>query len=33
VRHEVHGADILMRGFLKYPEKMFVDEATINLKK
>ncbi len=33
VRHEVHGDDMLMRGFLKYPEKMFVDEATINLKK
>jgi diaminohydroxyphosphoribosylaminopyrimidine deaminase/5-amino-6-(5-phosphoribosylamino)uracil reductase len=28
VRHEVHGADALMRGFVKYPEKMFVDEAT-----
>lgn len=33
VRHEVHGDDSLMRGFLKYPEKMFVDEATINLTK
>ncbi len=32
VRHEVHGDDSLMRGFLKYPEKMFVDEATINRK-
>ena len=28
VRHEVHGDDTLMRGFVKYPEKMFVDEAT-----
>ena len=28
VRHEVHGDDALMRGFLKYPEKMQVDEAT-----
>ena len=28
VRHEVHGEDALMRGFLKYPEKMQVDEAT-----
>jgi diaminohydroxyphosphoribosylaminopyrimidine deaminase / 5-amino-6-(5-phosphoribosylamino)uracil reductase len=27
VRHEVHGDDTLMRGFVKYPEKMFVDEA------
>lgn len=32
VRHEVHGDDSLMRGFLRYPEKMFVDEATINRK-
>jgi len=32
VRHEVHGDDFLMRGFLKYPVKMFVDEATVNLK-
>lgn len=30
VRHEVHGDDTLMRGFVKYPEKMFVDEATFN---
>jgi diaminohydroxyphosphoribosylaminopyrimidine deaminase/5-amino-6-(5-phosphoribosylamino)uracil reductase len=32
VRHEVHGDDALMRGFVKYPEKMFVDEATFNRK-
>ena len=32
VRHEVHGDDFLMRGYVKYPEKMFVDEATINRK-
>ena len=32
VRHESHGDDFLLRGFLKYPEKMFVDEATVNLK-
>lgn len=32
VRHEVHGDDMLMRGFLTYPEKMFVDEATVNLR-
>jgi diaminohydroxyphosphoribosylaminopyrimidine deaminase/5-amino-6-(5-phosphoribosylamino)uracil reductase len=32
VRHEVHGDDTLMRGFLRYPEKMFVDEATFNRK-
>ena len=32
VRHEVHGVDALMRGFLKYPEKMFIDEATFNRK-
>ncbi|HTL69226.1 MAG TPA: bifunctional diaminohydroxyphosphoribosylaminopyrimidine deaminase/5-amino-6-(5-phosphoribosylamino)uracil reductase RibD [Lacunisphaera sp.] len=28
VRHEAHGDDTLMRGFLSYPPKMFVDEAT-----
>lgn len=27
VKHEVHGDDTLMRGFLKYPEKIFADEA------
>jgi diaminohydroxyphosphoribosylaminopyrimidine deaminase/5-amino-6-(5-phosphoribosylamino)uracil reductase len=27
VRHEVHGDDTLMRGFIKYPEKLTVDEA------
>lgn len=32
VRHEVHGVDALMRGFVRYPEKMFVDEATFNRK-
>jgi diaminohydroxyphosphoribosylaminopyrimidine deaminase/5-amino-6-(5-phosphoribosylamino)uracil reductase len=32
VRHEVHGDDTLMRGYVKYPEKMFVDEATFNRK-
>ncbi len=32
VRHEVHGEDALMRGFVKYPDKMFVDEATFNRK-
>jgi diaminohydroxyphosphoribosylaminopyrimidine deaminase/5-amino-6-(5-phosphoribosylamino)uracil reductase len=32
VRHEVQGDDALMRGFVKYPEKMFVDEATFNRK-
>ena len=30
VRHEVHGDDALMRGFVQYPEKMFVDEALFN---
>lgn len=32
VRHEQHGDDTLMRGFLKYPEKMFVDETTFTRK-
>lgn len=30
VRHEVHGDDALMRGFVRYPDKVFVDEATFN---
>ncbi|MBA3849628.1 MAG: bifunctional diaminohydroxyphosphoribosylaminopyrimidine deaminase/5-amino-6-(5-phosphoribosylamino)uracil reductase RibD [Opitutus sp.] len=30
VRHEVHGDDSLMRGFVKYPEKMFIDEAAFS---
>ncbi len=32
VRHEAHGDDTLMRGFVKYPEKMFVDEAVFTRK-
>jgi len=32
VRHEVHGNDTLMRGYVKYPENMFVDEATFTRK-
>ncbi|WP_438482860.1 bifunctional diaminohydroxyphosphoribosylaminopyrimidine deaminase/5-amino-6-(5-phosphoribosylamino)uracil reductase RibD [Oleiharenicola lentus] len=28
VKHEICGDDMLMRGFVKYPEKMFIDEAT-----
>ena len=30
VRHEVHGDDTLMRGFVKYPEKLAIDEAVFN---
>lgn len=30
VRHEVHGDDMLLRGFVRYPEKLFVDEAALN---
>jgi len=30
VRHETLGDDVLTRGFVKYPEKMFVDEATFS---
>lgn len=30
VRHEVHGDDLLTRGFVRYPEKMFVDEAALS---
>lgn len=30
VRHESHGDDTLMRGFIRYPEKLFVDEGAIN---
>lgn len=32
VRHEVHGDDALMRGFVRYPDKVQVDEATFNRK-
>lgn len=32
VRHEVHGDDALMRGYISYPEKLYVDEATFNRK-
>jgi diaminohydroxyphosphoribosylaminopyrimidine deaminase/5-amino-6-(5-phosphoribosylamino)uracil reductase len=32
VRHEVHGDDTLMRGFLKYPDKVTVDEAVFSRK-
>ncbi len=32
VRHEVLGPDVLTRGFVKYPEKMFVDEAVFTRK-
>ncbi len=32
VRHEVHGPDVLTRGFVKYPETMFVDEAVFTRK-
>lgn len=28
VKHEIHGDDTLMRGYVKYPQKMFVDEGT-----
>ena len=30
VRHEIHGDDSLMRGFVRYPEKLAVDEAAFN---
>lgn len=30
VRHETLGEDVLTRGFVKYPEKMFIDEATFS---
>ena len=30
VRHEVHGEDSLVRGFLKYPDKLGVDEAAFS---
>ena len=32
VRHEIHGDDTLMRGEVRYPEKMFVDEAVFSRK-
>jgi diaminohydroxyphosphoribosylaminopyrimidine deaminase/5-amino-6-(5-phosphoribosylamino)uracil reductase len=30
VRHETLGEDVLTRGFVEYPEKMFIDEATFS---
>lgn len=30
VRHETHGDDVLTRGFVRYPEKLAVDEATFS---
>ena len=32
VRHEVHGSDALMRGYVRYPAKMFADEAIFTRK-
>ena len=32
IKHEVHGDDTLMRGHVRYPEKMFVDEAIFSRK-
>jgi diaminohydroxyphosphoribosylaminopyrimidine deaminase/5-amino-6-(5-phosphoribosylamino)uracil reductase len=32
VRHEIHGDDSLMRGFVKYPAKITVDEAIFTRK-
>lgn len=32
VRHEVHGDDALMRGYVKYPDRMFVDEVAFHRK-
>lgn len=32
VKHEVHGDDMLMRGYVRYPETMVVDEAEFNRK-
>jgi diaminohydroxyphosphoribosylaminopyrimidine deaminase/5-amino-6-(5-phosphoribosylamino)uracil reductase len=32
VKHEIHGEDSLMRGYERYPEKMFVDEAAFTRK-
>lgn len=31
VKNEVHGEDVLTRGYLAYPEKMYVDETTFSL--
>jgi len=32
IKHEVHGDDTLMRGYVRYPEKMFLDEAVFSRK-
>jgi len=31
VRNEVHGEDVLTRGYVAYPEKLYVDETTFSL--
>jgi diaminohydroxyphosphoribosylaminopyrimidine deaminase/5-amino-6-(5-phosphoribosylamino)uracil reductase len=31
VRHEPHGEDVLTRGFVQYPERLFIDETTFSL--
>jgi diaminohydroxyphosphoribosylaminopyrimidine deaminase/5-amino-6-(5-phosphoribosylamino)uracil reductase len=31
VRNETHGEDVLTRGFLEYPERLFIDETTFSL--
>jgi diaminohydroxyphosphoribosylaminopyrimidine deaminase/5-amino-6-(5-phosphoribosylamino)uracil reductase len=32
IKHEIHGDDTLVRGYVRYPEKMFVDEAIFSRK-
>lgn len=32
VKHEIHGDDTLMRGHVRYPDKMFVDEGILSRK-
>jgi diaminohydroxyphosphoribosylaminopyrimidine deaminase/5-amino-6-(5-phosphoribosylamino)uracil reductase len=31
VRHEPHGEDVLTRGYVQYPERLFIDETTFSL--
>jgi diaminohydroxyphosphoribosylaminopyrimidine deaminase/5-amino-6-(5-phosphoribosylamino)uracil reductase len=31
VRNEMHGEDVLTRGLVTYPEKLFIDETTFSM--
>ena len=31
VKHEAYGEDVLTRGYVEYPERLFIDETTFSL--